>query len=51
MGKLQVLSVIGKDPFSNIRYAGASVWLPEPWPQYYVSVASCIPNWRGVADS
>jgi hypothetical protein len=39
MGKLQVLSVVRKNPFRNIRYAGASEWLQEPWPQYCVSVA------------
>jgi len=36
MGKHQVPSVVGKNPFRNIRYACASVWLPEPWPQYCV---------------
>lgn len=50
MGKRQVLSVVGNNCFRNIRYAGASVWLPEPWPQYCVLVASCVPDWRGVAD-
>jgi hypothetical protein len=50
MGKLEVVSVVGKNAFRNIRHAGASVWLPEPWPWYCVSVASCVPNWRGVAD-
>jgi len=50
VGKLQVLSVVVENPFRNIRYAGASVWLPEPWPQYCVSVTSCVPDWRGGAD-